>query len=87
MHGVWEWDGEKKAGAVLVESYFVNDPTTGRKVRLHSSRLAEGAIDGGAGRLVYRFLLPVLEAVDGAGAWRSSQRTRSRESVLRGAST
>jgi hypothetical protein len=33
MHGVWEWDSAKKAGAILVEDYFVNDPVTGRKVR------------------------------------------------------
>jgi hypothetical protein len=33
MHGVWEWDSAKNAGAVLRETYFVNDPATGRKVR------------------------------------------------------
>jgi hypothetical protein len=77
MHGVWEWDGAKEAGVVLVESYFVKDPATGRKVRLHFSRLVVGATNGSAGRLVYRFLLPVFEAVDRSGAWRSGQRTRA----------
>jgi hypothetical protein len=33
MHGVWEWDRAKNAGAVLREKYLVSDPTTGRKVR------------------------------------------------------
>ena len=33
MHGVWEWDSAKNAGAVLREKYFVSDPATGRKVR------------------------------------------------------
>jgi hypothetical protein len=33
MHGVWGWDSSKNAGMVLHETYFVNDPTTGRKVR------------------------------------------------------
>jgi hypothetical protein len=33
MHGVWEWDRAKNAGAVLREKYFVSDPVTGRKVR------------------------------------------------------
>jgi hypothetical protein len=32
IHGVWEWDSTKQAGTVLNESYFVNDPATGRKV-------------------------------------------------------
>ncbi|KAI0293137.1 glycoside hydrolase family 5 protein [Multifurca ochricompacta] len=32
MHGVWEWDDTKNIGKVLRESYFVNDPTTGRKI-------------------------------------------------------
>jgi hypothetical protein len=33
MHGVWKWDSVKNAGVVLHESYFVNDPSSGRKVR------------------------------------------------------
>ena len=37
MHGVWGWDSAKNAGAVLRENYFVNDPATGRKVRLFLS--------------------------------------------------
>ena len=32
MHGVWKWDKSKNTGAVLRETYFVNDPVTGRKV-------------------------------------------------------
>lgn len=33
MHGVWEWDRTKNAGAVLREEYFMSNPATGRKVR------------------------------------------------------
>lgn len=32
IHGVWEWDSTKNSGVILRESYFVNDPATGRKV-------------------------------------------------------
>jgi hypothetical protein len=38
MHG--QWDRAQKAGVALVESFFAGDPVTGRKVRLHSFRLA-----------------------------------------------
>lgn len=30
MHGVWEWDTAKNAGAVLREKYFVSNPATGQ---------------------------------------------------------
>ena len=72
MHGVWGWDDAKSAGVVLLEDYFKNDPATGRKVRIHSSWLAVNVANGDAGRLVYRFILPVLETVGYARAWRSS---------------
>lgn len=32
MHGVWGWDKNKDEGVVLRESYFINDPLTGKKV-------------------------------------------------------
>lgn len=35
MHGVWGWDNSKNEGVVLRENYFVQDPMTGRKVRVH----------------------------------------------------
>lgn len=35
MHGVWEWDGAKEAGVVLLENYFLENPATGRKVRFY----------------------------------------------------
>jgi|SRR6266850_1495228 len=64
MHGVWEWDSAKNAGAVLRETYFVNDPTTGRKVRLFLLDSGKGCAHGSTDRLVHGFLLSSFEALD-----------------------
>ena len=32
MHGVWGWDQKKNEGVVLRESYFKQDPATGKEV-------------------------------------------------------
>lgn len=76
MHGVWEWDGTKQAGTVLSETYFVNDPATGRKVcvlfhQCSGTGLAHGVTD----RLVHRFLLPIFKALDRTGTWGRSKWT------------
>ena len=34
FHGVWGWDERKQEGVVLRESYFKQDPQSGRKVRV-----------------------------------------------------
>jgi hypothetical protein len=49
MHGVWVWDSAKNAGTLLRETYFVNDPATGRKVRL---LLLDSDRSGGRGVLI-----------------------------------
>jgi hypothetical protein len=66
MHGVWEWDSAKNAGAVLREKYFVSDAATGRKVRCSYSTLIGSTMERAAltittGSLVFGFLLPVTE--------------------------
>jgi hypothetical protein len=33
MHNVWGWDKTKNEGVMLRESYFINNPNTGKKVR------------------------------------------------------
>ena len=40
MHGVWEWDSTKHTGTLLSETYFVNDPATGRKVFIYSAPIS-----------------------------------------------
>ena len=76
MHGVWQWDSTKKAGVVLHETYFVNDPATGRKVRfllLDSDQFGENnSAHDSTDRLVLGFLLPLFEALD-----RTCTRSRS----------
>ena len=68
MHGVWEWHSTKHTGTVLSETYFVNDPATGRKVCLLLLCIDQfywtGCAHGITGRLVHRLLLPVFEALD-----------------------
>jgi hypothetical protein len=32
MHNVWGWDKMKNEGVVLRQSYFINNPNTGKKV-------------------------------------------------------
>ncbi|KAH8977678.1 glycoside hydrolase superfamily [Lactarius akahatsu] len=69
MHGVWKWNGEKNAGAVLVESYFVNDPATGRKVDWYTdfyypllkrwTARVRGAVANGRGHEKVFFVEPV----------------------------
>ena len=74
MHGVWKWDSTKNNGAVLRETYFMNDPATGRKV--HFLLLGVDRLDGRAVLMIaqidwymdfyYPFLKRWTERVRGA---------------------
>jgi hypothetical protein len=76
MHGVWEWDSAKNAGAVLREKYFLSDPATGRKVRsifILGPTVGTAALTITTGRVVHGFLLPITEALDRACTWSRSK--------------
>jgi hypothetical protein len=76
MHGVWEWNASQNAGTVLRETYFMNDPVTGRKVRLFFGFKGKGSVHGNTVRLVHGFLLPIFEALDRACTWSRDKWTR-----------
>lgn len=66
MHDVWGWDTKKDEGVVLRESYFINNPKTGKKVCFRFEELASWPISRILDRLVYRFLLPLPSQMDGS---------------------
>lgn len=69
MHGVWEWDSAKNAGAVLREEYFMSDPATGRRVDWYTdfyypflkrwTERVRGAIANGRGLEKLFFVEPI----------------------------
>ncbi|KAI0260076.1 cytoplasmic protein [Gloeopeniophorella convolvens] len=69
MHGVWGWDSSKNAGVVLRESYFVKDPSTGRKLDWYTDfyypflkrweERVRGAVPHGLGHKKLVFVEPI----------------------------
>ncbi|KAH9988245.1 glycoside hydrolase superfamily [Russula compacta] len=69
MHGVWEWDSAKNTGTVLRETYFVNDPVTGRKIDWYTdfyypflkrwTERVRGAVANGRGHEKLFFVEPI----------------------------